>query len=238
MSLSSFFSRLFGHGGVKLPTGAPTFVDTFVNLDNWIVSTWTAPQNGIAQVSSFQADHVAINVGFPGLSLILDQLLLPNTTVQSIGGEVQSKQKFGYGVYEWIAMAGGNVNGLSVAGGVTGLFNFINNSETEIDFEVEGQSPTLVDLTNYSGITQATTGKYTTIDLTKTWHSYKFFWTAKQITWFLDGKQIRQATLNIPTVPAFVMMNHWGTNNRNFGGLATPGVSRSMHVQRFSFTPA
>jgi len=37
--------------------------------------------------------------------------------------------------------------------------------------------------------------------------------------------------------PATIRINHWGTHNVGWGGLATPNVNRYMFVKSVSFTP-
>ena len=110
------------------PTTASTFTDNFANLNNWIVSNWGAPGGG-----QFKPDHVDTSTGM--LRLIVTQ---DGTTAGSVGGEVQSRQSFGYGRYDFVVRASSTSatpdgTGSSVSGQITGCFNFINDSETEID---------------------------------------------------------------------------------------------------------
>ena len=40
--------------------------------------------------------------------------------------------------------------GAAASGSVTDVFNFINDSESEIDFEYQGQTPSALEMTNFS----------------------------------------------------------------------------------------
>ena len=82
-------------GRKKRPTTASTFTDNFANLNNWIVSNWGAPGGG-----QFKPDHVDLSSGM--LRLIVTQ---DGTTAGSVGGEVQSRQLFGYGRYDFVVRA-------------------------------------------------------------------------------------------------------------------------------------
>src|SRR5262249_61451066 len=82
-------------GRKKRPTTASTFADNFANLNNWIVSNWGAPGGG-----QFKPEHVDVSTGM--LRLIVTQ---DGTTAGSVGGEVQSKQLFGYALYDFVVRA-------------------------------------------------------------------------------------------------------------------------------------
>jgi endo-1,3-1,4-beta-glycanase ExoK len=249
--ISKFLERIMGRRKPKPrpkpvpqpipnPTPAPVtpaFVDNFTNLDNWIISTWTAPMDG-----KFQADRVSINTGM--LCLALTQMPNPDGTFTSVGSEVRCKQLMGFGTYEFVVRASSTANlpdsiGHPVSGSITGMFNFINDSQTEIDFEVEGNSRhNLIQFTNWNTRTkqQSSVSQLNPAPHTK-FYRYKFVWSAEKIDFYVDDILINTHTQNIPTTPAFVMFNHWGTNNPNWGGPGTTGI-RYMWVKSFSFTPA
>jgi beta-glucanase (GH16 family) len=60
-------------------------------------------------------------------------------------------------------------------------------------------------------------------------------WSPGKIVFYIDGKKVSTHTSNIPSDPAYVMINQWGTNSTRFGGLATPGVERYIYVSSFKF---
>src|SRR6185437_1162769 len=59
-----------------------------------------------------------------------------------------------------------------------------------------------------------------------------------EIDFEIDGVLVSTHTEDIPQVPAYVMINHWGTNSTGWGGLATVGVSRYMYISSFTYTAA
>lgn len=70
-------------------------------------------------------------------------------------------------------------------------------------------------------------------------HSYKAVWSPTRVDFYIDDVfVIGFGSPAPPQNPAFAMINHWGTNSKGWGGLATPGVDRYMFVKKFSFTPA
>ena len=235
----NFFLRLFG----KKPTLSvnPTFIDNFENLNNWIISTWSAPGTNSTHKGSFDETHVA--VGTLGLCLKLTQSK-DGSNFYSTGGEVTSKQSFGYGKYEFVVSASANDLGQPISGSITGCFNYRPASITEIDYEVEG-------LTSRSKFYQFTSWIRESIPNETTavlpmsslqlphhgFHRIAFVWTKGKIEFYRDGVLVATHMKIVPSVPAPFLFNHWGTNDLNWGGLATPGVDRFMYIKSFNFTP-
>ena len=99
----------------------PTFVDDFKSLENWIVSTWTAPNaHSVDHRGSFSAENATITPD--GLCLRLMQTKEGSTTV-SVGAEVCSKETFGYGSYEFVVKASGASTGAPISGSISPLFH-------------------------------------------------------------------------------------------------------------------
>lgn len=69
-------------------------------------------------------------------------------------------------------------------------------------------------------------------------NSYRIIWTATYIEYYVNGQLKRRHTDVIPTTPCPAFINHWGTDNTNFGGVATPGTDRYMYVSYFRFIPS
>ncbi len=221
------------------PPGGPTFSDTFaggqLDIMKWMKAQWTAPGlNG-----TFSPLQVDLSSGMLRLAM--------TTSVDGkhIGAEVQSYQKFGYGTYEWVARMGSSSPtpdgaGVSVSGGVSGLFNFLNDSETEIDFEALGDKPQLLFLTNWNkpqsiGISQQASDVTPNVALSATFNRFKFVWQPGSIQFYVNDQLYMQHNLNIPTQPAHVIMNHWGSNDPGWGGYSVQGT-RYLYVRSFSFT--
>lgn len=261
MSLFSWFTNLFKKKKpapapvpAPVPTPVPTpvvkqptFVENFTTLDSakWTTSNWVASGNTATNKSSFQLSGAFIQNGM--LCLKLSQIKNADGTFTSVGGEITSIQKFGYGTYEFEAKASSDSSdpttaGNAISGSITGLFSYISNSLTEIDVEVEGgvRSP-IVQWTSWMMDTKPNEHTVTS-SLTPPPHAafrkYKYIWTPTDISFFIDGLQVSKHTTVIPSTPAFFIFNHYGTNDDSWGGLATPGVNRYLFVKNFTFTAA
>lgn len=224
---------------------APTFTDDFstgaLDTSKWIPSNWGAPGT-IAGVNSGSFNSASLDFSTGMLRIAVTQTRQPDSSIVSIGGELQSRQAFGYGTYEWIIRQSTtsptpNGTGSVVSGQISSGFTFINNSQTEIDFELEGQFPTRMELTNWS-TTANQQSNSVTISNPTAFHAYKFVWAPGRIDFYIDNILVSTHTQNIPTAPAYQMINHWGTNSTSFGGLATPGTTRYMYVSKVSFWAA
>ena len=194
------------------------------------------------------------------------------TKVISRGGEVQSLATYGYGTYEWrmrMSSTASTVLGIGecVKGSVSAAFSFLTNSETEIDFESVGDGkdydgkpypPHTLLVTNWrnpdpNGEAKSEPGTRTQDasvlpTISSSFHVYKFVWTPGSVQFFVDdwpllvnGKPAIHAT-TVPEIPAHIMMNHWGTNNEEFGGMATKNsnggyADRYFYVDWFRYTP-
>jgi len=148
----------------------------------------------------------------------------------------------GFGVYEWVArMSSTSATpdgvGTAKSGSVSGLFNHIGVSETEIDIEAEGQYPDQLDLTTKHTLNASQTSDIAVGGAHCRFHTYRFMWSPGVVLYYVNGLLYASHVLNTPIAPANVMMNHWGTNSASFGGIATPDVDRYMFVKRFTFTP-
>ena len=225
------------------PAKVPTFSDRFsggkLDTSKWIVDTGRAPGN-IPDVNSgtFSPKHVDLSTGM--LRLILNQSISGGLAT-SVGSEIRSKQLFGYGTYVWIARAASTADtpkgpGSAVSGTVTDLFNFINDSESEIDFEYQGQSPSTLEMTNFSTVSQSQSTTTQVPGAESNFHEYKYVWSASKIDFFVDGKLVSTHTQHVPSAPAAVLINLWGTNSSKFGGVATNGVARFLYVSSFSYS--
>ncbi|PYV73980.1 MAG: hypothetical protein DMG96_21580 [Acidobacteria bacterium] len=225
-------------------SGNGSFSDTFSsgNLDpsKWLASNGFAPGtiSGV-NYGSFVPSNVDLSKGMLCLKLQQQQ---GSSGVLSIGGELQSLTTYGYGTYDWVMRASSTSStptgaGTVVSGQISAGFSFVNNSQTEIDFEIEGQNPTTVWMTNWISTSQK---QYSSVFLASpdaNFHHYKFIWVPGRIDYYIDGKLVSTHTSNIPSAPAYIMINHWGTNSTGWGGQATIGVQRYLYVSSFTYTP-
>ncbi len=225
-------------------SGAGSFSDTFntgaLDPSKWLASNGFAP-GSISGVNygSFVPSNVDLSKGMLCLKVQQQQ---GSSGILSVGGEIQSLTTYGYGTYDWVMRASSTSStptgpGAVVSGQISAGFSFVNNSQTEIDFEIEGQNPDTVWMTNWISTTQK---QYSSVFLASpdaNFHHYKFIWAPGQIDYYIDGKLVSTHTSNVPSTPAYVMINHWGTNSTGWGGPATLGVERYLYVSSFTYTP-
>jgi beta-glucanase (GH16 family) len=129
-------------------------------------------------------------------------------------------------------------------------FVYVNNSQTEIDFEqarAKDSSGTLqwwLYLTNFLNL-KATSNAILATALWSpppppTWVDfklYKFTWTRDYIDFFVNDQFLTRHSTNVPKASANVIINHWGTNNPNgFGGPADLG-ERFLYVDWVRYAP-
>lgn len=226
----------------RTPAKPPTFSDKFsggkLDTSKWIVDTGRAPGN-LPGVNSGTFSPTYIDVSTGMLRLKLSQSISGGLAT-SVGSELRSKQLFGYGTYVWVARAASTADtrrgsGSAVSGTVTDFFNFINDSESEIDFEYQGQSPATLEMTNYSTVSKSQSSTTPVPGAESNFHEYKYVWSASQIDFYVDGKLVSTHTQHIPSAPAAVLINLWGTNSTEFGGVATNGAVRFLYVKSFSY---
>lgn len=223
------------------PTFADTFSDGALDQSKWFIDTGPAPGNiaGVNQ-GTLRAEHVDLSTGM--LRLKLTQTV-SGTLATSTGAEIRSKQLFGHGTYIWVARAASTSAtprgaGSAVSGTVFDVFNFINDSETEIDFEYQGQSPATLEMTNYSMVSHSQSTSTPVPGADSSFHEYKFVWSEKKIDFLVDGTLVSTHTEHIPSAPAAVLINLWGTNSKSFGGEATAGATSYLYISSFSYTAA
>jgi beta-glucanase (GH16 family) len=230
------------------PAPAPSFVADFTSgkIDPavWNVSTWTAPGANASHKGNFAADHAFVENGV--LCLALSQTKDAAGVVQSLGAELTSLKQFSYGTFEWVCRASStagtpNQAGVPVSGSITGCFLYRSQASTEIDVEVEGGvRRNLTQFTSWVG--EANPNQTTQVSPTgqqphETFFTYTFKWMPGKIEFYRDNVLVATHTKVVPSLPAAAMMNHWGTNDPNWGGPATLNSTRYMWVKSFKYTP-
>lgn len=229
------------------PPKEPTFVDNFSKLDTskWTVSTWTAPTSSEKHRATFLAKNVSFDEGM--LCLKLNQVTTA-AGVTSKGAEIASNELFHYGTFEWEMRASSTaahpsetVQGKPVPGSISGCFIYADNASTEIDFEIEGNERcNLTQTTSWVGESNPNENNKilnTGMQPHEGFITYKFVWKPGVIEFYQDDKLISKHTKVVPSGPAKVMINHWGTNSPNWGGAATTALERYMWVRSFKYTP-
>lgn len=231
---------------VPVPIKEPTFTDDFSKLDpaKWTISTWTAPGGSATHKGTFLAKNVTIVDGV--LCLTLTQSTM-SYGISSKGGEIATVEKFGYGTYEYSVRASStaatpDVVGTPVSGSITGCFNYLTASATEIDIEIEGNERNrTTQLTSW--VNEAKPNEHTDVSPAngilphQAFFDYKFVWTPGKIEYYRNNVLVGTHTKVVPTESAPFMFNHWGTDNTNWGGTATLDVTRYMWIKNFRYTP-
>jgi endo-1,3-1,4-beta-glycanase ExoK len=249
-------SALPALGGGRNPA-AGGWQDNFdgktVDARRWVVVNDRAPGYIPDQHLGYcQPDRVSIKSGFLSLRLTqgTGQVDSNPSGIISRGAAIYTKALYGYGTYEWnmrmsSTAASPRGAGDAVSGSVSAGFIYVNNSETEIDFEFPGDQTDALYMVNWhnpnpsSDPTDADSYSTRVVDpeIAHVFRTYKFVWEPGKITFYVDGEWKAEHTTNVPSAPAHFMINHWGTNIWWWGGWATLGVSRYFHVDWVRYTP-
>jgi beta-glucanase (GH16 family) len=245
-----------GNSGGSCSAWSDTFSSGKLDGSRWVIASGGAPGTNATNTGYYETGNVQVSPGV--LRIALTQVAgTASGTFLSYGGLVRTKQACGYGTYQWTMKmsstalcAGSACTGQAVSGSVSAGFLYVNNSQTEIDFEFQAPAPTAVYLVNWLNLNPSVdpTESEETVDAYSSaspafnpldgQHTYKFVWTAGKISYYVDGTWVVDHTTNVPTAPAYFMINHWGTDNPNWGGPATTGVTRYMYVTQTSYSPS
>jgi beta-glucanase (GH16 family) len=223
-----------------------------VDNTRWVIASMQAP--GYIpnyHVGYYQANHVSIGAGY--LTMLLSQENGPVDSgygVISRGALIYTKSTYGYGTYEWRMRMSSTAaspmgEGYPTSGSVSAGFIYVNNSQTEIDFEFSGTDFDALYMVNWLNPNPArdpteaneTYSFVQPFDPTSSFHTYKFIWQKGNISYYVDGILEAVHTTNVPSAPAYFMINHWGTDSGNWGGTATVGTPRYFHVDWVRYTP-
>ncbi|AZO10057.1 glycosyl hydrolase family protein [Mesorhizobium sp. M3A.F.Ca.ET.080.04.2.1] len=216
-------------------TSAPSFVDNFTNLDRsrWYVSDgWS---NGAHQNCIWSKDLVQLSDG--ALSLGFEKRKLKDREFAC--AEIQTKQRYGYGVYE-ARMKTDIGSGLNAA-----FFTYIGPQDKqpwdEIDFEVLTKDPSKVQVNSYiQG--KPKNGKLVDVEggADKGFNDYAFIWEKDRLRWYVNGKLVHEVTNpdELPTHPQKIFFSLWGSDKLAnwMGPFADPGRKLTMQVKRVAFT--
>jgi len=224
-----------------------------LDLTRWTIASGPAPGYLPNQhVGYYDPANVSLDSGLLSLTLTQSAGVVDSNPdgIISYGSLIYTTAVCGYGTYEWTmkmsstAICGACV-GSAIPGSVSAGFLYVNNSQTEIDFEFSGQNPNTMWLVNWRnpdprsdppGSSETITA-LAPFDATSGFHTYKLIWSADRIRYYVDSVWIADHTTNVPSAPAHFMINHWGTDSSAWGGPASVGVARYFYVTRASYTP-
>lgn len=124
------------------------------------------------------------------------------------GAEYRTNDFYHYGYYETSMQA------IKNDGVVSSFFTYTgpsdNNPWDEIDIEILGKDTTKVQFNYYTnGIGNHEYMYNLGFDASEGYHTYGFDWQPDKITWYVDGKEVYSATIDIPSTPGKIMMNVW-----------------------------
>jgi Glycosyl hydrolases family 16 len=234
------------------------FTNPTLSKKMWAIGNGQAPGRIVGDhIGYYDPGHVKVVSDTSGsyLQLLLTQEIgtvdTNPTGVISHGALIYTKNKYGYGTYEMTMRMSSTSStptgsGDSDSGSVSAGFAYVNNSQTEVDFEFSGLSPKTLYMVNWlnpdpsSDPDPATDQTFDTLDLPSVsteFHDYKFVWEPSRITFYVDGAKKFVHTTNVPSAPAYFMINHWGTDSSGWGGTATVGVQRYLYVDSVKYTP-
>jgi beta-glucanase (GH16 family) len=216
----------------------------------WRIASWKAPDS---KIGLNHGTYVPENVDFVDgmLRLKVEQTQGPDGVI-SKGAAVWTREKFGYGTYEFLMrMASESPTpdgpGRPHSGTISSAFLYFQNSETEMDIEFLGDK-NCVWATNWHNLNMNTPPAYSpevrTTDqvrdssLADQFHHYKLIWQPESVKWYIDGALVASHYTNVPVAPAYIILQIRGTNSDEWGGKATLNVIRYAYVRSVKFYPA
>ncbi len=211
-----------------------SFVDNFDRLDTsfWYISDgWN---NGPHQNCTWSKNQVKVENGTLLLTLEARKAGERNYAC----GEIQTRQRYGFGTYE-IRMKAGTGSGTNSA-----FFTYIGPTDKqphdEIDFEVLGKNQNRVQLNQYIS------GKGDNEELVpvaggadQAFNDYAFIWERNRLRYFVNGKMVHEVTdpAKIPPNPQKIFASFWATDTlKDWMGTFNYARPVTMQVDRIAFT--
>ncbi|WP_318011186.1 family 16 glycosylhydrolase [Mesorhizobium sp. ES1-1] len=217
-----------------MPT-SPSFVDDFKSFDRgrWYVSDgWN---NGSHQNCTWSKGQVAVSEGV--LSLGFEKQKLKDRDFAC--GEVQTKQRFGYGTYE-ARIKTDTGSGLNAA-----FFSYIGPNDKqpwdEIDFEILTKDTSKVQVNAYIDGKGKNEKLVPVPGGTDTaFNDYAFVWQKDSLRWYLNGQLVNTITdpAKLPSHAQKIFFSLWGSDTMKgwLGAFADPGRKVTMQIERVAFT--
>jgi endo-1,3-1,4-beta-glycanase ExoK len=211
-----------------------SFMDDFSSFERsrWYVSDgWS---NGPHQNCTWSSKQISVSDG--KLTLSFDER--PYKERKFSCSEIQTKQRFSYGVYE------ARFKTDSGAGLNAAFFTFIGpqngQPHDEIDFEAITKDTSRIEVNTYVGGKPHHGGKIDVPGGTdKEFNDYAIVWEPNQIRWFINGELVKTASSDIlPKNPQKIFFSLWGTDTLKdwMGDFTPPGRKVTMVVDRVAFT--
>lgn len=155
-----------------------------------------------------------------GLNLKMTEKTPSNGEWPWAAGEIQYRQRLGFGEYQMIVRAAEGP-GLS-SGFFTYTGPYYDTEHNEIDITFVGKSPYEVQLNAFTGGREAGVMKYPLdFDTTKNFALYSFIWAPDRITWYVNGEfahEITDENVAIPQTPSILFANVYQARNKEWVG--------------------
>ncbi len=228
-----------------------TFKDDFnsgkLDTTKWTVATYKSPDSahGINR-----GTYVPSAIDFKqGVLRITVQQHATASGVESLGGAIISRERFGFGTYDFEMRMSSlsptpHGDGTTSTGAVSSGFIYYNKSESEIDLEFLGNENAMWVSTWHNPDPnleptplQRTTDKLADPGLATGFRHYSLVWTFATVDVYIDGTRVAHQTEHVPQTPAHIILQHRGTNSNKWGGVAALGVERYFFVRSVKFTP-
>lgn len=213
-----------------------SFVETFDKLDTsfWYVSDgWN---NGQHQNCTWSESQVSVGDGL--LKLTFDRKQAGDRDY--VCGEIQTRERYGYGTYE-VRMKAATGPGLNSA-----FFSYIGPADKkphdEIDFEVLGKDTSKVQVNQY---VSAKGGNEALVDVPggadTGFNDYAFVWEKDRLRFFVNGEMAHEVTdpAKLPVNAQKIFMSLWGTDTLKdwMGNFAFSGPAE-VQIEHVAFTAA
>lgn len=227
-----------------------TTVDEFdagtLDTTRWNIATYKSPDSTPGVNSG---SYVSSGIDFTQGMLRITVRQRRSGGVESSGGAIISKERFGFGTYKFVMRMSSTSptpdgNGDALTGAVSSGFLYYNKSESEIDLEFLGNENAIW-VTAWHNTKPAgrptsrdkTSHKVMDHDLATRFRCYSMVWKPKAVDVYIDGIRVSHQTDHVPQTPAHIILQHRGTNSDKWGGVATVGVERYFFVRSVTFTP-
>lgn len=136
------------------------------------------------------------------------QLWLTATDNGYAGAEYRTRERFSYGFY------GVSMKAAACDGVISSFFIYWGWPWDEIDIEFLGDDTTKVQFNYYHNGQGGHEYIYDLgFDASEDFHEYAFDWQPDSITWYVDGKAVYQATVDIPAAAGHIMVNLWNVED-------------------------
>lgn len=224
------FAQIHEESARRINAGRPAdgafHIDFTAGFDrvNYLRADWDVQHPWLA------VSYRAANVVFDRDGMTLKAFSHKTPVAEHSSAELQRVGYYGYGRYEVVMRAS------DASGVVSAFFVYtgpdVDDPHDEIDFEFIGRSPRKVHLNHFRNGANDPVDVDLGFDATEDLHLYAFEWTPNSITWYADGRKLRQVTASsskvpIPAATGRVMTSLWAANGQTVQWVGEPDFIRA-----------